>query len=386
VIDLDAMTLDWLRQRQSAKWRMFDSDVLPAWIAEMDFPIAPPIAEALRHAIDISDLGYRSDTGLADAMAEYSQRMWGWSLDPRKVMSVSDVVVAVGAVVSVLTKPGDAVVIMPPVYPPFFESVTVSARRSLVQVPLMRDDSQRYTMDLDALAAAFARTDVTACVLCSPHNPTGTVFTREELSRLAALADQHGVAIITDEIHAPLTLPGETFIPYLSVAGDDARAVLVTSASKAWNTPGLKCAQMVGTRTTDALLRAQIPHDIQYGAAHVGVIAAVSAYRDCGPWLTDVIDIIDTNMRWLEQEIPRCLPLAGFVRPQASYLAWVDLTAYDLGDDPATVIAQHGKLALSQGHTYGEQGRGFVRINAGTSPAIVAEILDRMERGIMAAT
>jgi len=385
VIDLDAMTLDWLRQRQSAKWRMFGSDVLPAWIAEMDFPIAPPIAEALRHAIDISDLGYRSEAGLAEAMVECADRMWDWRPDPRMVISVSDVVVAVGAVVSVLTSPGDAVVIMPPVYPPFFESVTVSAQRSLVQVPLIRDDTRRCTMDLEALAAAFARTDVTACVLCSPHNPTGTVFTRAELSSLAALADEHGVAIITDEIHAPLTMPGETFIPYLSVAGDDARAVLVTSASKAWNTPGLKCAQIVGTGATDALLRAQIPHDIQYGAAHVGVIAAVSSYRDCGPWLTDVIGIIDANMRWLEQEIPCRLPLAGFVRPQASYLAWVDLTAYDLGDDPATVIQQHGKVALSQGHTYGEQGRGFVRINAGTSPAILAEILTRMERGITAA-
>jgi cystathionine beta-lyase len=379
------MTLAWLQQRQSAKWRFFDPDVLPAWIAEMDFPLAEPIADALRQAIDLSDLGYRSELGLGEATAECFQRMWGWSVDPRRVMSVSDVVVAVSSAVSVLTSPGDAVVIMPPVYPPFFESVTDSAGRALVEVPLLRDDSQRMTMDLDGLAVAFARPEVTACILCSPHNPTGTVFTREELTRLDALAAELGVAVIADEIHAALTLPGETFVPYLAVAPADARAVVVTSASKAWNTPGLKCAQVIGTDATGGLLRTRIPHDIQYGAAHVGVIGAVAAYRDGDAWLRDVIDVIDANMRWIEQELPRRLPMAGFVRPQASYLAWVDLGAYGLGDNPAAVIQERGRVALSEGHTYGQQGRGFVRINAGTSPAILTEILERMERGIESA-
>lgn len=378
------MTMAWLQQRQSAKWRFFDSDVLPAWIAEMDFPVAEPIARALHEAIDLSDLGYRSELGLGDAISECAQRMWDWNLDPRRVMSVSDVVVAVGSAVTVLTSPGDAVVIMPPVYPPFFEVVTHSAGRTLVEVPLVRDGAGRMTMDLDALAVAFARVDVTACILCSPHNPTGTVFTREELADLEALAVEHGVAVVADEIHAALTLPGISFVPYLSVAQEQARAVVVTSASKAWNTPGLKCAQIIGTGATDAVLRTRVPHDIQYGAAHLGVIGAVAAYRDGDPWLREVIAIIDANMGWLERELARRLPQAGFVRPQASYLAWVDLSAYDLGENPAAVIQEHGRVALSEGHTYGRQGRGHVRINAGTSPAILADILARMERGIEA--
>lgn len=379
------MTLDWLRQRQSAKWAVFDPDVLPAWVAEMDFPLAEPVAAALRHAVDISDLGYRSERGLGEALSEYAGRQWQWQPDPRLVQSVGDVLAGVAAAIEAFTTPSDAVVIMPPVYPPFFSTVRDVTRRALVEVPLVADENGRATFDRPALELAFARADVTACVLCSPHNPTGTVFTREELSWLAGFAKEHGVTIISDEIHAPLVLPGASFVPYLDVAGQEAHAVCVGSASKGWNVPGLKCAHVVGTRASMPRFREATSLEVIYGAGHLGVLAAIAAYREGQAWLDQVVQVVDANMAMLDAELAARLPQAGFERPQASYLAWIDLRAFGLGDDPAKPIMEHGRLAVNAGPTFGDAGRGHVRVNAGTSPAIMEQIIDRLVTGVQAA-
>ena len=376
--DVDAIDLATLRGRLSAKYQAYDADVIPAWVAEMDFPLAEPIAAALHAAIDRSDTGYRSALGLADALCEFAARTWSWQVDPGRVIAVPDVLTGLAQSLLVLTEPGDGVVVNTPVYPPFFSTVRDVTRRRLVEVPLARGADGAYDWDLESMAAAFARPDVTAFVMSSPHNPTGSVPTLETLRILAGLAEEHGVAVISDEIHAPLVLPGAVHVPFLDVAADDARAVTLIAASKAWNVPGLKCAQLVGTSRTAPLVAARMPLEVTYGTGHLGAIAAVAAYRDGGPWLDDVIDVLDCNRRLLGELLAERLPLARYVPPQASYLAWIDLRGYDLGDDPAAVALERGRVALSSGPTFGEPGKGFVRMNVATSPAILREIVHRL--------
>ncbi len=376
--DVDAITLDSLRARHSAKWQVFPPDVLPAWVAEMDFPLAEPIAVRLRRAIDDSDTGYLSPGGIGNALASFAQSTWGWQVDDGRVSPLPDVLTGVAQSLLRLTQPGDGVVINPPVYHPFFSSISDVANRTVVEAPMLRHADGRYDWDLDALEIAFARPDVTAYLMSNPHNPTGTVASAETLARIADLSAEYGVSVIADEIHAPLVLPGATHVPYLTVAGDDASAVALLSASKAWNIPGLKCAQLVSTARTAETVAARIPMEVTYAAGHFGAMAAIAAYREGGPWLADVVSILDGNRQLLAQMVSEQLPRAWHQSPDASYLAWIDLSAYDLGDDPAEILVERGRVALSSGPTFGDAGRGFVRLNFATSPAILREVVSRV--------
>lgn len=372
VADIDLATL---RQRQSAKYRQYPADVIPAWVAEMDFPLAEPIADALHAAIDRSDTGYRSAEGLPEATVAFLEETWGWSVAPGRVVAIPDVLTGVAQSIALLTEPGDGVVVNPPVYPPFFSTIRDVVGRTVVEVPMRQVDGV-YSLDLVGLAEAFARPDVTAFVLCSPHNPTGTVPTRSELAEIARLSDEFGVAVISDEIHAPLTLPGAEHLPYLTVAGPDARAIALVAASKAWNLAGLKCAQLIGTDLTADIVSRRLPLEVMYGTGHLGVIASVAAYRHGRPWLDHVLDILDGNRRLLGGLLAEHVPDAVYTAPEASYLAWIGLPGW--GDDPALGILRDARVALNRGPTFGPGGERHVRMNLATSPAILTEIVDRM--------
>ena len=376
--DVDAIELSALRERRSAKWREYAPDVLPSWVAEMDFPLAEPIATALHHAIDRSDTGYRSLTGLAQALSIFASRSWDWSIDPVDIVVVPDVVSGLAHAVRVLTAPGDGVVINPPVYHPFFMVIKDMTERTVVEAPMGRATDGTYFFDLDSLESLFARPDVTAYIMSSPHNPTGTVPTRAELVQIAELAERHDVAVISDEIHAPLVLPGATHVPYLTVVPPTARAVTVLSASKAWNIPGLKCAQIVSTPAVSTDISRRLPLEMSFGTGHLGVIGQIAAYLAGEEWLQEVVGILDGNRRLVGDLLGASMPEAGYVAPEASYLAWIDLREYGLGDDPAAVILERAGLALSSGPSFGRQGRGFARLNFGTSPALLAQIVDRL--------
>ena len=378
--DVDDITLDVLRRRTSAKWRFYEPDVIPAWVAEMDYPLAEPIAEALRRAIADSDTGYAWPAGLSEAFAAYAGEQWGWNVAPDRVTTLPDVLTGVAQALLRLTSPGDGVVITPPVYHPFFSVVTDVVGRRVVEAPLARSADDAYVIDLDALERAFASPGVTAFLMSNPHNPTGGVASRDELRAVADLAARHGVAVISDEIHAPLVLPGAVHVPFLTVVDDDADAVALVSASKAWNLAGLKASQLVSTGRTARTVTARIPMEVTFTTGHLGVIAAAAAYREGGPWLADVVGLLDAQRRLLADLLAAELPRARYRAPEASYLAWIDLSAYGLGDDPAAVILERGRVGLSPGATFGTQGRGFVRLNFATSPAILREIVSRIAR------
>jgi cystathionine beta-lyase len=373
---IDEVPLEELRRRLSAKWRTYPSDVLPAWVAEMDFTLAEPIAHALRSAVDNSDTGYRWADDVPAALAEFASDEWNWQINPGNVTVLADVMSSVGQSLLHLTDPGSTVVINPPVYPPFFSTVEKVASRHLRDVPLIAD-AGRYRLDMEGLAEAFADPAVQAYLLCSPHNPTGTVHAVEDLRRIADLAAEHDVVVIADEVHAPMTLAGAQHTPFLKAAADvaDLHAVAIMSASKTWNIPGLKCAQVVAAPTVVERLRERLPTEVTYLVGHFGVLASLAAYREGTPWRREMLAALDSRRRQLFTALQ---DMAGvsMTWPEASYLAWVRVEG--LGDDPAEGIREQGKVALTSGSAFGSPGVGHVRINFATSEAILAEVVSRV--------
>lgn len=387
---LTQLSIEDLRRRTSVKWRAHPADVLPLWVAEMDVPLAQPIADALRTAIDLGDTGYAGGNELAHAFARFASERWGWDdVMPGRTALVPDVMMGVVEVLRLVTEPGDPVIVNPPVYPPFYAFVSHDGRR-VVEVPFGAD----ARLDLDALDTAFAQArahhDNVAYLLCNPHNPTGVVHTRAELEAVAALARRRGVRVVADEIHGPLVLPGATFTPYLSVNGAE-DAFALASASKAWNLAGLKTALAIaGADAVQDLAR--MPEEVSHGPSHFGVISHTAAFADGGDWLDALVAGLDTNRSLLVDLVSEHLPGVVFRPPQGTYLAWLDCRVLGLHDPtesggagvvsdlagPAQVFLDKGRVALSSGHVFGRGGAGHVRLNFATSPEILTEALTRM--------
>jgi cysteine-S-conjugate beta-lyase len=381
MVAVEEVSLDELRRRTSAKWRTYPPDVLPLPVAEMDFPLAAPVAEALHAAIRRSDLGYASPSPeLAEALAGFAARRWGWQVDPAQVTLAPEVGVAIVEVLRLLVRPGDRVVINPPVYDSFFPWVAEVGCRP-VEVPLAQT-GDGWALDLDAMQAAF-QDGVRVHLLCSPHNPTGTVHPRQDLERLAALAAHYGVTVLADEIFAPLVLPGRTHHPFVSVSPEAAGHGLVfTSASKAWNLAGLKCAAIVTADAVTRRLVERLPEELPWRAGHLGVLASIAAFTEGEPWLEEVLGVLDHHRRYLAELLAAWIPAIRYRPPDASYLAWLDCTALGLGDDPSAVFLARGRVALTSGPSFGRPGVGHARLNMGTSRQILAEAVDRMASAI----
>ena len=378
ITDFTELSIERLRARRSAKWSFYPADVLPSWVAEMDFPLAEPISEALRAAIDRDDTGY-SNAGasrLAPAFAGFAKRRYGWEVDPEQVIACNDVVNGLRDLLRVLLEPGDGVVITPPVYHPFF-SLVPEAGCELIQVPL----TDGRDLDLDGIERAFA-TGARAMLLCNPHNPTGRTVSRPELERLAALAAEHEVWILSDEIHAPMVLPGAEHIPFVTVSDHAAeRGVALVSASKAFNLAGLGCAQIVTAGEPAKAAVDQLPFGNRH-PGHFGTIASGAAYESGDEWLAQLVEVLDSNRRHLAEILLRRLPEVAYEQPSAGYLAWLDLTQLELGEDPAPAILERGRVAFSPGPQFGGGGEGHVRLNFGTSPDLVTEAVERLAKGV----
>ncbi|GAA1811336.1 MalY/PatB family protein [Nesterenkonia flava] len=413
---LEQLSLATLRQRTSAKWRTYPADVLPLWVAEMDVPLAEPVADALRRVIELGDTGYPAGTAYAESLASFASRRWGWSPDPSLMRPVPDVMRGAAEAIKVLTSPGDAVVVNSPVYPPFFVYTQTEGRR-VIESPL----TPSGRLDLDGLERSFseARTTSSSVVylLCSPQNPTGAVHSRSELEAVAALARRHGVHVVVDEIHAPLVPPtgaagigptgaadGPEFVPYLSV---DPHGISLMSASKAWNLPGLKAALLIPGEEAAPYAQA-LPKELQYGPSHVGLLAQTAAYTHGEPWLDALLQGLAANRELLASRLPELLPAVEWTPPEATYLAWLDFTAYGFDDAPtpgietpavdtpapessAEAVARRGparfllkeaKVALTAGHPFGTGGQRHARLNFATSQEILTEALERMSRAL----
>ncbi len=374
--ELPVDPVDVLRRRRSAKWQTYPADVLPLTVAEMDFALAAPVAETLREALERSDAGYATaGSDLGRALAGFAGRRWNWDLDPASVTAVTDVGVGVVELLRVLTRPGDAVVISPPVYPPFFDWIPEAGAR-LLEVPLAYD-ADGWRLDLAALEAAFA-THPAAYLLCNPHNPVGRVHTAEELTALVRLARIYRVAIVSDEIHAPLALPGATFVPLLTVPGAAEVAVSVLSASKAWNLAGLKCAAVVTAAPRMAAVTDRFPADTRWRLGHFGVLAAIAAFTAGEPWLDQLLATLDQRRVLLGDLLRQRLPMLAWHPPEATFLAWLDCTALGPDNQAQERFLEHGRVALEPGLRFGAAGCGYARLNFATSADILDQATARM--------
>lgn len=372
----DAVPLAGLRRRTSTKWSTYPPDVLPAWVAELDVPLSGPIRRALHAAVDAGDTGYVEPGALPAAFAEFAGPRLGWNVDPGQVHLLPDVMVGVAELLRVGTGPGDGVVINPPVYPPFTETIE-EAGRTVVPVPLARAGDS-WELDLDGLAAAF-RAGARAYLLCSPHNPVGRVWSVADLQQVSELADRYDVLVLADEIHAPLTLAGSRHTPFLALGGPAAEhGVVLTAASKAWNVAGLKCAVGVTAGAGPLALFGRLPREVPYRAGILGVHASIAAFRDDGPWLDALQVHLDRNRRLLADLLARRLPEIRYRLPEASYLAWLDCADLGLGADPAAAFLDRGRVALTGGLDFGREGAGFARLNIGTSRALLTDAVDRL--------
>lgn len=374
-----ALSLADLRQRQSLKWRLYGDDVLPLWVAEMDVLPPEPVVRAVSEAMARGDTGYPWTPDYAEALAGFAQRRWGWAPESRDARLVANVMTGVSEVLRLVTGPGDAVVVNCPVYPPFYDFVHDLGRR-VVEAPLSADGR----LDPETLAAAFVEGTRgggrAAYLLSSPHNPTGAVHTVDELTTAGELAAAHGVRVVVDEIHAPLVYAPTRFTPYLSLPVG-ASAFSLMSASKGFNLAGLNAALALAGAEAAAEL-ARMPEEAAFGASHLGVLAQAAALRDGDAWLEALLGGLDSNRRLLAELLAEHLPQVGYRVPQATYLAWLDCRALGLGTDPAAVFRERGRVALSPGPDFGTGGEGHARLNFATSPAVLAEAVERMASAI----
>ena len=378
VVPLEALPLELLRERSSVKWRRYPADVLPMFVAETDYPLAPAITAALSRALDLGDTGYTSPaSGIRESYAAFAARRFGWDVAPDAIRSTGDVIMGVVEILRRSIAPGDRVVVTPPVYPPFYDAIP-EAGGVVERVPLLRRGGG-FELDLAGIQTAL-HDGARAVLLCNPHNPTGTVHSRETLVRLAEIAEAAGAVVVSDEIHAPLAQPEVTFTPFLAASEAAARVgYVVTSASKAFNLAGLKCALMIATDPKRFDVVRNLPAEVEWRTGLFGALAGVAAFSpESDAWLDSMLAAVDRNRRLLGELLAEHIPGVRYDAPAAGYLAWIDLSGVGWGDNPGVKILRDAKVALHYGPAFGVEGRGHVRVNIGCSAEVLTEAVQRI--------
>jgi cystathionine beta-lyase len=378
MLNIDGLPLEQLLKRKSTKWRDYGAGVLPLPVAEMDFEIAQQIRDVLGEMIRTSDTGYLGSVPeLKENFTNFAKGRWNWDISNSEMFLAADVGVATVEFCRTFLSPGDGIVYNTPVYHNFLNWIN-ELKAKPVDAPLKKNDLH-YELDLDAIETAY-KSGAKAHILCSPHNPVGMVFTKDELTKLAELAKKYGVVVISDEIHAPLTFDESKFIPFLDVSQTAKEVgVCITAASKSWNIAGLKCAFILTQSEKMAELAKKMPAAVHYRASLFGAIAAATAYT-ATDWLDATLKTLDRNRNFVKKLLDEKLPTAGYRIPNCSYLAWLDLSSLNLGENPAQTLLEKEKVAFNHGITFGPQASQFIRLNFGTSEAIISEAIERIAR------
>lgn len=381
---IHGVSRSWLRRRGTAKWGYDDPAVIGASAAEMDFTTAGPVLAAITDAVEREELGYANPAlarEVAEAAATWHGGAYGWSVPPTTVHVLPDVLRGVELAIEFFTPPGSPVLLLTPAYPPFFE-IPRMLGRPIIEVPLAVGEAGD-ALELAAVESAFRRGAGTL-VLCHPHNPVGRSFGRRELQELSVLAAKHGVRVVSDEVHAPLTYTGR-HVPYASVSDESAaHTVTVTSASKAWNIAGLKCAQLITSNPADEKVWQRIPSRRTKGASVLGMRATVAAFREGDPWRRHAVSYLDGNRKALVGLLRSHLPDVGYRVPDATYFAWLDCDALDVSDDPAAFFLDQARVATSPGASFGPRSAGFIRLNFATPRPILEDAVIAMGAATLA--
>ncbi|MGZ4655620.1 MAG: MalY/PatB family protein [Blastococcus sp.] len=374
----DALTEAALRSTGSLKWSRY-GPAIGAFVAEMDFGTAPSVTRALHDAVDRGQLGYLPDAAAAEmarACAGWLERRYGWRVPPARITPLADVLAGLQAAIEHFSPAGSAVVLPTPAYMPF-RTLPGVLGRELIEVPMIERDG-RMGYDLDGLAAAFAAGGG-LLVHCNPHNPLGVVFTADEQLALAEVVEQAGVRVFSDEIHAPLVYPSAVHRPYADLSPVTARhTVTATSASKAWNLPGLKAAQLVLSDEDDAARWAEVGSVAAHGASTLGVLAAVAAYDTGEAWLDGVLGYLDGNRRLLGDLLAAHLPEVRYTPPEGTYLAWLDCRELGIEGSVGGFFLDRAGVALVDGPECGTPGVGHVRLNLATPRPVLTRMVERM--------
>lgn len=365
------------RDSDSNKWRKFPPDVLPLWVADMDFPSPPAVVAALRARVEHGFFGYLAEKPeLLDVVSERLAKRYGWRVPPEAIVPVPGVIAGFNLAIRAATAPGDGLLVQTPVYPPILRA---AGNHGLTRDDhaLSRGGDGRYTVDASTFEAAI-RPRTRAFLLCNPHNPVGRLFERRELETMAAACLRRDVMIIADEIHCDLVLDGRQHVPIATLSPEvEARTITFLAPSKTFNVPGLKCAVAV---VPDGAIRARLAAPIGDLVPKINVLghtAAVAAYRDGDEWLDALLRYLEGNRDYLVREVPRRLPGVRMAAAEATYLAWLDCRDTGVAD-PYTFFLEEAKVALNDGRAFGPGGDGFVRLNFGCPRALLADGVARM--------
>jgi cystathionine beta-lyase len=365
------------RDSDSNKWRKFPPDVLPLWVADMDFASPPAVVDALRARVEHGFFGYLTEQPeLRDVVAERLAKRFGWRIEPEAVVPVPGVNSGVNLAVRALTRPGEGLLVQTPVYPPLLRAAGnhgVTRHGHL----LTREPDGRYVVDTASFAAAV-RPETRAFLLCNPHNPVGRLFERRELEAMASVCLQRDLWIIADEIHSDLVFDGRQHVPVATLAPEvEQRTITFLAPSKTFNLPGLKCAVAVVPSATLRERLTAAASDLVPKINVLGHTAAVAAYREGDEWLQALLRYLEDNRDFLAREVARRLPGVRMGRPDATYLAWLDCRETGLAD-PYTFFLEEARVALNDGRLFGPGGEGFARLNFGCPRALLADGLARM--------
>ena len=378
----DAISVDQLRTAVGKKWSTFP-DCTGAFVAEMDFGTAPAIQDALRRVVDDGFFGYMPDFSLDEmqaACATWYATHYGWDVPKERVRPLPDVIKAFELAMSDFSAPGCKIIVPTPAYMPFI-SIPNMMNREIIEVPSLLVDG-RWEMDYDGIDAAFANGGG-LLILCNPHNPLGRVFERDELLRLSGIVAKHNGRVFSDEIHAPITYPGYKHVPYASISEMAAgHTITATSASKAWNLAGLKCAQLILSNDADAEKWKNDCSFAEHGTSTFGAIANAAAYSSGGPWLDDVIDYLDGNRKQLAAMLGELLPEVNYVMPEGTYLAWLDFRGTGIGEDVDVYFRENAAVAITNGRACGDAGKGHVRFNLAMSRPLLIQSVEQMAAAV----
>lgn len=360
-------------------------DVSPLWIADLDFAVCPDIVKTLRQRLDHPILGYFAcPDSYWNAVMSWLERRHGLKTEREQLAFIPGVVKGIGYAVNFFSRPGDRIVIQPPVYHPF-RMVIEGNGRQVVENPLVFD-GDNYTMDLDGLEEAIIREKPTMMILCNPHNPIGIQWSAETLARVAAICRSHGVTVVSDEIHGDLVLYGKPHIPFVDVS-DDARAVGVTlgAPSKTFNIPGLVSSWVL---VKDPELRRDFFHWLEVNEFSapmmISALGAEVAYTNGEQWLDEMVGYVEDNIDFAVNFVDRHIPGVRIIRPQASFLLWVDFRGLGLSQNELMdLLLDKAHIALNDGTMFGAQGLGFARLNVGTPRSVLATALEQIREAVV---
>lgn len=380
------LSIEELRARRGAKWTFYPPDVLPAFVADMDFKVAPPVQEVLAGLVARQDYGYGPRASFDDLRVAFAERVaarFGWRVQPEQVELLSDVVQGIVAAIVAYTEPGDGVVVQTPVYPPFLHAVELTGRR-LVENPLI-DGGSGFRVDLDGLRSVIDP-GTRMILLCNPHNPTGRVLDRAELEGIAALAAERDLVVVADEIHADLVYAGHAHLPMASLNDAIAeRTVTMTSATKAFNIAGARCAVIhFGGPGLQTRFKTALPEHLLGRPGTFGIDATMAAWREGQPWLDQVLLYLDRNRQRVAEWAAQDASVLRHHSPEGTYLAWFDCSQLELGEStPHEFFLEAARVGLSNGTDFGRLGASCVRLNFATSAEILDQILDRLAEAFM---